>query len=323
MSEPPFTDPGSTPTDAGAALGAGLRAAREAAGWTIDIVAQQLKLSPRQVMALEDGQYELLPGPTFVRGFLRNYARLLRLDPDEVMAKLPAPGGASALPPASPGMGEIQFGARRRQWSRWAIPLALVAMVAIAALYEYLRPGSESKRTGEARVSPAAPQPGPPIATTALPIAPVPPADVAGKPLPNPLKGAADTPTTRPGADASAAAPVSEIKSTGNTSAPADTPPASSPQPGPIVSTVIPPSAPGDPTLVVVFRGVSWVEVKDSSGKVLLSLTGTPGMTQSVTANPPLDVIVGNAANVSMTFRGAPVDLQSLQRFNVARIKLP
>lgn len=323
MSEHPITEPGSTATDAGAALGAGLRAAREAAGWSIDIVAQQLKLATRQVKALEDGQYELLPGPTFVRGFLRNYARLLRLDPDEVLARLPAPGGVSALPPASPGMGEIQFGARRRQWSRWAIPLALVAMVAIAALYEYLRPGSESNRTGEARVSPTAPQPGPPIATTAPPVAPVAPTDTAGKPLPNPLKGPTDAQMTTPDANGSTAAPVSGTKSTGSAAPAADSSPTPPPQAAPIVSTAIPPGAPGDPTLVVVFRGTSWIEVKDASGKVLLSLTGTPGMTQSVTANPPLDVIVGNAANVSMTFRGAPVDLQSLQRFNVARIKLP
>ena len=62
--------------------GAELRAAREAAGLTIDAVAQQLKLAPRQVQALEDDDFAQLPGRTFVRGFLRNYARLLHLDAD-------------------------------------------------------------------------------------------------------------------------------------------------------------------------------------------------------------------------------------------------
>ena len=38
-------------------------------------VARQLKLSPRQVEALERDDYAALPGPVFVRGFMRNYAR--------------------------------------------------------------------------------------------------------------------------------------------------------------------------------------------------------------------------------------------------------
>ena len=63
--------------------GAALRAAREAAGLSIDDVAQQLKLAPRQVQALEDDDYARLPGRTFVRGFVRNYARFVRLDPDD------------------------------------------------------------------------------------------------------------------------------------------------------------------------------------------------------------------------------------------------
>jgi len=57
-----------------------LRAAREAAGMTLDTAAQQLKLAPRQVTALEEGDFASLPGRTFVRGFLRNYARLVHVD---------------------------------------------------------------------------------------------------------------------------------------------------------------------------------------------------------------------------------------------------
>jgi len=65
-----------TPRDAGAMLAA----AREAAGLSIDAVAGQLKLAPRQVRAIEAGDFAALPGRTFVRGFARNYARLLGLD---------------------------------------------------------------------------------------------------------------------------------------------------------------------------------------------------------------------------------------------------
>ena len=70
-----------------------LRAAREAAGLSLDEVAQQLKLAPRQVRALEEDDFGVLPGRTFVRGFVRNYARLLNLDAD---ARRALPGGAGA-----------------------------------------------------------------------------------------------------------------------------------------------------------------------------------------------------------------------------------
>src|SRR6478735_2390937 len=77
--------------DGTAALTAGgmLRHARESAGWSIDMVSQQLKLAPRQVQALEADDYAQLPGRTFVRGFMRNYARLLRLDADALLSALP------------------------------------------------------------------------------------------------------------------------------------------------------------------------------------------------------------------------------------------
>jgi len=44
-------------------------------------VAAQLRISARQVQALEADRYADLPGAVFVRGFIRNYARVLKLDP--------------------------------------------------------------------------------------------------------------------------------------------------------------------------------------------------------------------------------------------------
>ena len=74
-----------------------LAAARGRAGLSLDAVAQQLKLGVRQVQALEDDNFAALPGRTFVRGFVRNYARLLKLDADAVLAALPGSSAAPAL----------------------------------------------------------------------------------------------------------------------------------------------------------------------------------------------------------------------------------
>ena len=55
-----------------ATAGAQLRAYREAAQLTVDDVAHHLKLARRQVLAIENDELDALPGPTFVRGFIRN-----------------------------------------------------------------------------------------------------------------------------------------------------------------------------------------------------------------------------------------------------------
>ncbi len=63
-----------------------LRAAREAAGLSVGEVAEELQLLQSFVRALEQNSYERIRGDTFVRGYLRNYARLLGLDPEEIIA---------------------------------------------------------------------------------------------------------------------------------------------------------------------------------------------------------------------------------------------
>ncbi|MDO9063656.1 MAG: helix-turn-helix transcriptional regulator, partial [Sulfuricella sp.] len=63
-----------------------LAEAREKLGLSVVEVARQLRLSPRQIEALEADDHASLPGKTFLRGFLRNYAKLLQLDPDPLLA---------------------------------------------------------------------------------------------------------------------------------------------------------------------------------------------------------------------------------------------
>ena len=60
--------------------GTTLQSQREAMGWSVEQVADQLKLAPRQVLALEAGDYASLPSPAVTRGFVRAYAKLLRID---------------------------------------------------------------------------------------------------------------------------------------------------------------------------------------------------------------------------------------------------
>ena len=57
-----------------------LRKARETAGLSLQQAGGQLKMQVRTLQALEDGEWQLLGAPVFVRGQLRSYAKLLKVD---------------------------------------------------------------------------------------------------------------------------------------------------------------------------------------------------------------------------------------------------
>ena len=82
-------------------VGAELKRAREAAGLAIGDVAERLKLVPRQIESLEHERFDRLPGPSIARGMVRNYARLLDLDPEPLVERM-APAAEKAPEPVVP-----------------------------------------------------------------------------------------------------------------------------------------------------------------------------------------------------------------------------
>ncbi|MDX1615003.1 MAG: helix-turn-helix domain-containing protein [Candidatus Promineifilaceae bacterium] len=68
-------------------LGTILREAREAKGLTLAEAHQATRIGSKFLEALETGQYELLPTQVHVRGYLRNYARFLGLDPQPLLER--------------------------------------------------------------------------------------------------------------------------------------------------------------------------------------------------------------------------------------------
>lgn len=98
-----------------------LREARETKGLTLTEVQDHIRINVRFLDALERGDYEMLPTPVHVRGFLRNYARFLKLDPQPLVARYERAleqgidfshsnvNGAEELP------GDIQIGPRHDQ----------------------------------------------------------------------------------------------------------------------------------------------------------------------------------------------------------------
>lgn len=66
-------------------IGESLREARVAAGIELDDAERTIRIRVRYLDALENEEWDVLPGPTYVRGFLRTYATYLGLDADALV----------------------------------------------------------------------------------------------------------------------------------------------------------------------------------------------------------------------------------------------
>lgn len=75
--------------------GAQLKQLREAQGLSVNEVAQALKFGVRQIEALERDDYQSLTGATFIRGFVRSYARFLKTDEAPLLRALEPQAPAS------------------------------------------------------------------------------------------------------------------------------------------------------------------------------------------------------------------------------------
>ncbi len=78
-----------------AGIGEALRSTRERRGLSIDEVARDTRISPRFLEALESEQFEELPAPVYVRGFIRSYAGYLKLEPQPLLDQLVGGGTGS------------------------------------------------------------------------------------------------------------------------------------------------------------------------------------------------------------------------------------
>jgi cytoskeleton protein RodZ len=76
--------------------------------------------------------------------------------------------------------------------------------------------------------------------------------------------------------------------------------------------------------LLLQFSGTSWAEVKDASGRLLLSGLVEAGNSQTLDGRPPFEIVLGNAPVVRISYQGQPVDMAAYRRAdNTARFTLP
>lgn len=142
-------------------VGALLQRERERRGISIRDVMDSTKISRRNLTALEEGQVGSLPHPVYLKGYVRNIAKMVGLDADELAQVV-----------------DQQFDAEAAKYLRQAAPAALPAPTPASAPPVPAPPASEIP-------VPPAPRPVPPAPLPAQPQAPAPGREA--RPAPEPL----------------------------------------------------------------------------------------------------------------------------------------
>ncbi|HEV8313568.1 MAG TPA: helix-turn-helix domain-containing protein [Burkholderiaceae bacterium] len=287
MSEaPPMAEPMTDKT-----AGALLREARIAQGMHIAAMSAAIKVAQRKLELLEADRYDELPDATFTRALAQTMCRVLKVDAEPVLSRLPQPR-PSGLEHVASGLNE-PFRERPgrhepRDWAALASPVVWgTALLLIAALVVFLLPPGLLTREPAA---PSAPPASPPAAQPAVPPAAAPAVEV-------------------PASQALVAPPVPQAIEPAASAATAIT-----------VPVAAPPSA-SAAALQVRTSAASWLQVSDARGKVLIARIVQPGESLELDGAAPLRVRVGNASGTQLSFRGRPVNLAAA-RDNTANVEL-
>lgn len=301
--------------ETGVTAGRLLREARQASGMHIAALAVALKVPVNKLEALESDNYAALPDTVFVRALASSVCRTLKIDPAPIMALLPqsqsprlnadsaglnAPVKGRAVKSSSssyPGSSSTAGSASR------SVAVVVLALLAGALALVYFPRSANDSAVADSPASETA------QVTESVQTLP-------------PLADGESS--TAAGAGGEQAAPVAPAASQAAAAAqPAAT--ASAAVAAPTAAAVAAPE--GGPSaasglLQLRARSESWVQVKDSSGAVVLQRNLAPAEVVSVSGSVPLAVVIGRADATEVFVRGKPFELSAVARENVARFEV-
>jgi cytoskeleton protein RodZ len=333
--------------------GQALAAQREAMGWSVEQVADQLKLAVRQVVALEAGDYASLPSPAVTRGFVRAYAKLVKLDPAPLVAQIametePAPDTSAATANRRPTPASFSQSKFPSHGKRSTLPLGLIAgavvvvVAAGAAAWHFgFVPGSQHAETASGTVAtPAATGVSTEVANgNSVETLQNPSVPLISVPGPS---ASASAPAAAPAGTAAAPGPAVNVPGTSATGAPPTTTPAApaaapgattAATPTPAATSATPAAAPTAPAaapaaaganaLVLNVREDSWIEVRPAKGGApLFSRLVKGGSSETVSVDQPVRLTVGNPGGVTATLRGNTVALPAVPGKTISKVNL-
>jgi cytoskeleton protein RodZ len=258
--------------------GAYLSSEREKSQLSVQQVADKLYLDVNLIKALEADNYEQLPPPIFIRGYIRNYAKLLEIPADPILTAYERSGQATISTPVITPQLTPKKQTNSSDWRFKAVTYTIIiTLMMLMALWQYY-PTSifESQETASTPDGPAWEKFQP------LETQPTYPPTVV---------------ETNPAGSLNAPKPSEETQSAVVTTTPSSEPTA---------TTTEPPAAPEpqSQSLQIHFKQSVWTRVTDSKGKVLYNRIGKNGEVVSIPAGtPPFYLNVGNEG-VQIEYQG-------------------
>lgn len=296
-------------------IGGALRDARTLQKLSVEDVCSRLHLSDKQIIALEQDDFSVFGSTMLARGFIKNYARLLSLDPEPLLdahrqsfpqdqAQSIEYKSADLVSQKNLGLGKI-------------ITLVFVALILMATLFWvgykvwiYQSSKDQAKATTpisgihQETVSEAMPEAALPLAERVSPSG----ADSSVTEIELPKTKEQTAPK----------AIIANIKKTSDK--PADlVSTADALKSEPINSSITPK---GSVTVKLVLTGSSWIGVQDKTGRTVFSKLAKAGTEEFVNGLPPLKFHIGNASATQVIFNGETIDLTPNTFNNMARITL-
>ena len=294
-------------------IGVTLRDAREAQKLSVEEVALRLRLSEKQINALEADDFSIFGSAIFVRGFIKSYARFLTIDPqpllDDHLGMYPQEQSQS-ITYKNVGVDKLVDGGVSK------LTALIFGVLLIAALFVWVaykiwayqsntntadRPlptvSMEQNVTPEPLPEAASPEASAKTETTVTEIALPKVTETVGLVTKPELKTTLDKPTEQ---TISAAA----VKPEPVKSEPAKTSAVTN----------------GFVRVKLLLTGSSWIGVQDKNGKTVFSKLAKAGTEEFVEGLPPLKFHIGNASATQVIFNGETIDLTPSTYNNMARI---
>lgn len=288
-------------SQAGASAGALLRQARQSAGMDIAVLASALKVPVNKLQALENDDFAVLPDAVFARALASSVCRTLKVDPAPVLGQLPQ-GQAPRLVGDKDGLNakfkdpQDKAPTLRLPAASRGVSLTVLVLLAAAAAVYFLPSGMLEF-------------------------------DLARAPAPAPAQAVVEASQENgsvseavPGAESavSAQSPASDVPAAAPTAA---VPVAAVPM---VAASVASAAGTVVASALLEFRATaeSWVQVRDAAGAVVFERTLKAGESAQAPGKPPLSVVVGKVNATEVMVRGAPFDLSTVARENVARFEV-
>ena len=318
--------------------GVRLRNAREQLGLSQQAVAERLCLKVSTVRDIEEDKAPAELASTFLRGYIRSYARLVHIPEEELlpMMEKQAPVRAAKVAP----MHSFSLGKRRKKRDGWLSSITWLIVFVVVGLT-----GAwwwQNHKAQQEEISTMADQSSAELnannnETQSVPLNtdPTEPADAQTTGT-GPADAATQTPpaaTTSAPAQTNAQnavvspsqANVDSVTAPATTTAPAATAAANStPGAAPLPTDQAGVNNTADANaLVMTFTADCWLEVTDANGKKLFSGIQRSGANLNLAGQTPYKLKIGAPSAVQIQFQGKPVDLSRFIRSNqVARLTL-